>query len=263
MTLPDLLDGAFRVLKSRPRTVLGIAGAILVPVFLVAAFLQRNSLHGYTLGSGLNVNQVLLQQSGSSIVESYLATILEAASLFFLGAALARLITAWYAGGDLTAKEALAAAFRRTPALLAAFALLLPVKVVAGLMCYLPVLVVVPLFSVTAPAMIIEGLGPIAGPKRSWQLVSRRFWWCVLTILVATVGTSIMSTALTAIPTALTLLLPNPAQWIVLGLIRSAVAVLLITTLTSVSVLLYLDLRIRTEGLDLELGASDAFAHAS
>ena len=33
------------------------------------------------------------------------------------------------------------------------------------------------------------------------------------------------------------------------------------TALVSVSVLLYLDLRIRTEGLDLELDAADAFAH--
>ncbi len=260
MTLSDLLDGAFRVLKLRPRTVLGIAAAILVPVFMVAAFLQRDAANGYTLGSGLSVTQVLAT-SGGAVVGEYLAAILLAASLFFLGGALGRLVSAWYAGGDLTAEEALGAAFRRTPALLAAFAMLLPVKVISGLMCYLPVIPCVTLFSVTAPAIVIEGIGPVAGARRSWQLVARRFWPSVGIIVVATLGSSLLTVVLTVLPTGFALILPNPAQWIVIGVIRSAVALVIVTTLVSVSVLLYLDLRIRTEGLDLELAAADAFVH--
>ncbi len=261
MTLSDLLDGAFRVLKLAPRTVLGIAAAILVPVFMVAAFLQRDAANGYSFGSGLSLTQVLAT-SGGTVVSEYAAAILVAASLFYLGGALGRLVSAWYAGGDLTAGQALAAAFRRTPALMAAFAMLLPVKVVSAMLCYLPVIPTVTLFSLTAPAIVIEGLGPFAGARRSWQLIARRFWPSLGIIVAATLGSSILSSVLTVLPTLFALLLPNPGQWIVLGLARAAVALVIVTTLVSVSVLLYMDLRIRTEGLDLELAAADAFVDA-
>ena len=130
----------------------------------------------------------MLAASGGTVVGEYLAAILVAASLFFLGGALGRLVSAWYAGGDLSAGEALGAAFRRTPALLAAFAMLLPVKVISALVCYLPVIPCVTLFSLTAPAIVIEGIGPVAGARRSWQLVARRFWPSVGIIVVATLG---------------------------------------------------------------------------
>jgi len=260
MTLSDLLDGAFRVLKYRPRTVLGIAAAIQVPVYLVAAFLQRDATHGYTLGGGLSSTE-LFARSGATVAGEYVAAIVVTASLFFLGGALGRLVSAWYAGGDLSAGQALGAAFRRTPALLGAFAILLPLKAVSVLACYFGMIPVVVLFSLTAPAIVVEGLGPLQGAKRSWNLITRRFWPALLTIVVATIGASVLSTVLSLLPTVVGLLLPNPAQWIVLGLGRAAVALVVTTTLVSVSVLLYLDLRVRTEGLDLELAAADAFTH--
>jgi hypothetical protein len=261
MTLSDLLDGAFRVLKSRPRTVLGIAAAILIPVFMVAAFLQRDAANGFTFGSGVGLSQ-LQAVSGGAVLSEYAGLVLEAASLFFLGGALGRLVSSWYAGGNVSAGEALGAAFRRTPALLGAFALLLPVKIGSAILCYLPLIPCVTLFSLTAPAIVIEGLGPVAGARRSWHLIARRFWPSVGVIVVATLGASILSGVLNLLPTLFALLLPNPGQWIVMGLAHAAVALVITTTLMSVSVLLYLDLRIRTEGLDLELAAADAFAHA-
>ncbi len=43
MTMPDLLDGSFAVIKARPRTVFTIAAAVLIPFHLMAAFLQRGA----------------------------------------------------------------------------------------------------------------------------------------------------------------------------------------------------------------------------
>jgi len=261
MTLSDQLDGAFRVIKSRPRTVFGIAGAILVPLYLVGAFLQRDSLRSTAFGTNLVSSGGVFRFSGSTLAGLFGAAALEAAGLFFLGGALARLVTSWYAGGDTSAGQALGAAFRRAPALLAAFVMLLPLKAIAYVLEYLPALLPVTLFALTAPAIVVEGLGPYAGARRSWRLVTRRFWPCVLTILCATVGASLLSFILGVIPELLAELLPDPWRWLVLGLCRAAVAMVVTTALTSVSVLLYIDQRIRTEGLDIELEAADAFAH--
>jgi hypothetical protein len=261
MTLADLLDGAFRVIKSRPRTVFGIAGAILVPVYMVGAFFQRNILRDSTFGLPSFGAGGLVTLTPTDLLGSVAAALLAAAALFLLGGALGRLVTAWYAGGDLSAGEALAASFRRAPALLAAFVVLLPLKVIGYAFEEVGALLPVTLFAVTAPIITVEGLGPIAGARRSWRLVMRRFWPCVLVIVVGAIGSSVMTFALELIPDALASLLPSPLDWIVTGAARGAVAMVVTTALASLSVLLYLDLRIRTEGLDLELDASDAFTH--
>ncbi len=241
MTLPDVLDGSLRIIKTRPRTVFAIAAVILIPTHLLVAFLERN---------------------GSSTGISAVALVISTAASFFLGGALARLLVAWYADSDITAGVALRASFSRTLALLGAFVILLPVKALGWAFCGVPGVLAVVLFSLTAPAIVIEGLGPIAGARRSWRLVSRRFWMVVATTVVAAVGVLLLSSAWSAIIRALSSLAPGPLQWVLAGAMGGAVSLVLTTALLSVSVLLYLDLRIRTEGLDLELGIADAFAHA-
>ncbi len=260
MTLSDLLDGPFRVIKSKPRTVFAIAAAILIPTDLVGAFLQRHTLQANAFGGNVLTGTTFFS-SGGDLLALVVAAMLQAAALFFLGGALARLLSAWYAGGDLTAGQALRASFSRGWALIGAFLLLFPVKVVSYALCYFPVIATVTLFSLTAPAIVVEGLGPIAGARRSWRLVWRRFWPCVLTIVVATFGATVLTSVFAFIPLAAAQLLPAPLDWIAMGIIRAAVGMLVTTALVSVSVLLYLDLRIRTEGLDIELEAADAFRH--
>ena len=180
---------------------------------------------------------------------------------FFLGGALARLVSAWYAGSDLTAGDALRAAWHRAPALAAAYLVLLPLKLLGLMVCTVGIIPVMTLFALTAPAITIEGLGPIAGARRSWRLVSRRFWPCVGVIVVATIGAYVLNSIFSSVPQLLTSLLPAPFDWLGRGLVEAAVSLVVTTALVSVSVLLYLDLRIRTEGLDLELEAADVFAH--
>ncbi len=190
----------------------------------------------------------------------YLGVALLTLAPFFLGGALARLVSAWYAGGDLSAGDALRAAWHKAPALAGAYLVLLPLKILGLMLCLVGAVPVVTLFALTAPAITIEGLGPIAGARRSWRLVSRRFWPCVGVIVVASIGAYVLNSIFSSIPQLLTSLLPAPFDWLGRGLVESAVSLVVTTALVSVSVLLYLDLRIRTEGLDLELQAADVFA---
>jgi hypothetical protein len=86
--------------------------------------------------------------------------------------------------------------------------------------------------------------------------MGRRYWPAVLVVFL----TYLVETALRYSGLLLglvTQLLPAPADWIGLALVNSAYGVVVQTAVVSVSVLLYLDARIRTEGLDLELQAAD------
>ena len=261
MTMSDLLDGSFAVIKARPRTVFAIAAAILIPFHLVGAFLQHG-VTGFSLSTGFNQQGTTTASTTTQIgalLLAYVGVALVTLAPFFLGGALGKLVSAWYAGSDLSAGDALRAAGRRAPALIGAYLVLLPLKALGLMMCGVGVIPVVTLFAITAPAITIEGLGPITGAQRSWRLVSRRFWPCVAVIVVASIGAYVLNTIFSTVPQVLTSLLPAPFDWLGRGLIEAAVSMVVTTALVSVAVLLYLDLRIRTEGLDLELEAADAF----
>ena len=261
MTMPDLLDGSFVVIKARPRTVFAIAAAILIPFHLMVAFLQHG-VAGLSFSTGLNQTGTTTTTTGdqfAAVAVAYLGVAALTLAPFLLGGALGKVVSAWYAGSSMTSGEALRAVWHRAPALIGAYLVLLPLKVLGVMLCGVGLIPVMTLFVVTAPAITIEGLGPIAGARRSWHLVSRRFWSCVGVVVVATIGAYVLNTIFGTVPQVLTSLLPSPFDWLGRGLVEAVVGMVVTTALVSVAVLLYLDLRIRTEGLDLELEAADAF----
>jgi len=266
MTMSDLLDGAWAIVKSRPRTVLTITAIIVVPIELVSAALARSAASGIDFSS-MFVNQPATGRPASLNLglfgAAYLASALTALSYFFLGGALARLVSAWYAGGDISAKEAVLASLRKGHIYVAAFAVLLVAKGIGYLMCGIGLVAVIPLFMLTAPAIMIEDLGPIAGARRSWKLVARRFWWCVGVWILSFIIEAAVNAMLSAIPGALAELgIPVTADYLVPAF-EAFSKLVTAPFVVGVCVLLYLDLRVRTEGLDLELEAADAFARAS
>lgn len=263
MTVSDILDGSFKILKARPRTVLGTAAVIVVPIQVVSAFASR---HGFSDMRTLlfSPDPMAVQSSAGTVGDldvllMLLASLASTAVLFFLGAALTHLVTGWYTGVDRSARELLGAAFRRGWPLLGAWAMLLLVKAVSALACYLGLIFTVPLFSLTAPAIAAEGLGPIAGAKRSWDLATKRLWRTIGIVLLVTFANNLLSQILSSIPTFAAGLLPPPYGWIAAAVIGSLSAMVTMSVLVGSSVLMYVDLRMRTEGLDVELELDDVF----
>jgi hypothetical protein len=263
LTVSDVLDGSFAIIKARPRTVVLLAAATVVPAQLIGSFLARGQTSVTDLLSvTADPNAFGTAGSGTApvdLVGPYVGAMLEALSLFFLGGAMGALVAAWYGGRDLRAGAALKASYRRAPAFLAAFFMLLPLKVISYVLEIVPVFATITLFALTAPVMVIERLGPIAGPKRSVLLITRRFFPSLWIIVLSTLVTQIIGPLLALIPEVASFLVPEDWRWVLQGIGRSAVSLLLAPFAAGVCILLYLDLRVRTEGLDIELAATDAF----
>jgi hypothetical protein len=262
MTATDIVDGAWGIIKARPKTVFAITAMILLPTEVLAAYLSQGGSTYLDLGSSLDSS---LSTGGSSVGEwgIYVAALVQNLSLFFVGAAIAVLVSSWYAGGDLTARQAVGAALRRAPALLGAFAVLLPIKIATLLTCGVAIPFVVPLLMVTAPAIAIEGLGPIAGPMRSFRLAKRRYWPCIGIWCLALVIELTVNIALSLVPALVSSIVPGPLAPVVAAAGTVFGAFVTAPFVVGVCVLLYLDLRVRTEGLDLELDADAVFARAA
>ena len=129
----------------------------------------------------------------------------------------------------------------------------------------LPLLLVVSSFlSFTAPIVMIEKVGPVEAMRRSWRLASKRAAWVIWITLLVLVVESAVEFGLTVYSTSVVAGLFGTGAGETVGLVLAAVFGALVTVLVQpyvvgASVLLYLDQRVRSEGLDLELEAADAF----
>jgi hypothetical protein len=122
-------------------------------------------------------------------------------------------------------------------------------------------------WSLAVPAVMLESSGPVASLRRSWRLVRRsswRVWWAlVLTELIVGIANAVIKAPFEVAGGVSTIALTSQAHATALGLATSAVGGILANTLTApliagVVVLLYTDLLMRREGLDIKLQAAAA-----
>lgn len=121
-------------------------------------------------------------------------------------------------------------------------------------------------FSVASPVMVLENLGVFAAIGRSWSLTRGNFWRLFGINILTAIITSMVAGIFVGIADALGAIFivvgsSSPEDVIaslnttyILVMVMSTIAQLLILPFTSsVNALLYIDLRMRKEGLDVEL----------
>jgi hypothetical protein len=262
MTVADVLDGSFAIVKARPARILGITALFVVPVHLAAAYLQRNALGGSGVLDLLNSEDPAViadanRSSGGEVAAGILVWVIPALALTFVAAALARLVGAWTAGHDLSTGELLRTVRRHAWALFASFLIVHVAEVVSLAACYVGLVFVMPLFAVTAPAIGAEGLGPIKAVKRAMSLASRRYWPVLGVAWLIGITAFLLSIALGGLPEVLVSVFGYDLTWPLLAAGNVLGAVISTPFVAAATVLLYLDLRIRTEGLDIEMSARE------
>ncbi len=267
MTMIDKLDGAFAVMKARPSRVVAVTAAVMLPAHFLGAFLLRGSpslvdqlgILGTASSSG---SSNALSTGYNPFVTLVFATLAVGASslgYMLLGGALTPLVLSWYTGGDITAGEALRAMGRRAPVLVGAYLVVAPLHMLSAL-CSLPGLFFTPVFLVMAPAIMAEGVGPVQAAKRSWELTLRRFGSVFTTVGLAWLVASLLGSVLGILVQIAGAATPSAWRWVATGFGQGLLSLVVAPFGVGVALLVYLDLRIRAEGLDIELGLRDAFA---
>lgn len=257
MTTADVLDGAIAVLKAAPGTVLGITAALALPLETWRTWVERDTVVGGGLGGLFDAAG---DTSGSSVLSSLSDAlpplVLSSMVLSFVAGAIAWLVMEWYAGRSPSGPEALAAAGRRLPALLGAWVLVHLCEAVAGIALLVPALFVMAAFLLTAPVIVVEGLGPVAGMRRSLALTRRHLGPVLGTALLIALVEGVLDLALTATGLLFT---GVSWGWVVTAVCRVASALVTIPFVAAATTLVYVDRRVRTEGFDIEAGLAHRF----
>jgi hypothetical protein len=261
-TLTEMLDGGWKLLREQPGTVLGLSAMCLAPaaVFegLTAALVDTDLTNIFAVQTDTSGSEFPL----TGLLVSILAYAVRALGVMYLGVALTLVVLSRQSGVRLGPTRALGAAVRRSGAVIGSWALMFPVSVVAYVSCFLPLPVWLTFTAVAAPAIAAEGIGPIAAVGRSFRLVARRFWMALGVVSLSTLVVYVLESILTLLPQALAESLPWGARWAVNTVAAAVAATITTGPLVTSCVLLYLDLRVRTEGLDLRQRATVAFSRA-
>lgn len=281
MSVSDVLDGAFSLYKQSARTIFAAAAAIVVPVQLLVAFVQRSAL-GTTRVTG--TDPVALAGSGPGATATLVALAAQMFVVSLVAAAVSRVVAAAYLGADVGPGAALAEVRRRWPAVVGAWvavhlwegAVLLGGGVVVGILAAAGspevalavlaaavflggpwALVWMALLTATTPALVVEGLGPVAAMRRSVRLLRGRLWGVLGIGALAGLVSTIAGSVLGAIPQALGVALgPERGGWVLIGAGGALSSLVTVPFVAIVATLLYFDGRIRTEGFDLEVIAT-------
>ena len=257
MTFGAQLDGGYDAVRARPRDLLLLAAVFVVPVQLVVAFLNREAL-----AEGGNLLDEAIFHAGASDADgSLLGPILGVGGSWLAhtlaAAAIAHTITAWYTGRHPSVGEALGVVRRRWLPLVGAWALVHLLELIGVLGLVVGSVAVMALLLPTVPAMVVEDLGPVRGVRRASELTRPRFGYVVGISLVSGALAWIIGHALGAVPQLIGVAIGPDAGWVLLGLGKIVADVVMISVSASTTVLVYLDLRIRQEGLDLEWAAAE------
>jgi hypothetical protein len=256
LTLSDVLDGAFAVLRGQPRTVYTLSAIVA----------------GINLGFGVLLQVVrpntVIAASAGTISVSNLSAYFGIAGLSFL---VATVVSSWLlAALTVVVTEAVLGrrtspgeAIRRVRPQLAVVALLgLAVRISTDVSA----IVIVGIFlsgawALAVPALVMERSGFTTGLRRSWRLAVPDWWrvWGIRTLAVVIAG---LAASVLVFPVELALLgglALRPASSFSLA---AEVGVLIVTSVASlltlpfpliVQVVLYVDRRMRAEGLDIQL----------
>ncbi|MEU8145518.1 glycerophosphoryl diester phosphodiesterase membrane domain-containing protein [Nonomuraea sp. NPDC048901] len=299
--LGDILDGTIKLIRSNPKAVLGLSavaallGAVPIAIGQVFAFdTMRGVLNDPSSAEQADVTGLyggFIAQYGGALVSYAVSFVV----VTLLTGVLMRILGRAVFGGKISAGEAWQLTKSRVPALfgvvgLMAVIMLVPLVVIAliivaviatgagddspaaagGVLVITGLLLILYLayvlyfrtrFALAAPAVVLEGRGPIDALRRSWNLVTGDFWRVLgillLTSLLVGLVAGILEVPFTIAGTLFGLL-GESAGATVLSTVLITIGGTLGAMITypfeaGVSGLLYADRRMRSEAFDLVL----------
>ncbi len=278
MPLPELLDELFRLYRRHFSLIIGVALLVALPglVWQLVTGTYRLTSSSYanlftTPGSATPTfsSQQLQNLSGAFALAGLGGLILVPFSI----GAVTRAVTDVALGRPATIGSVLRETLARYFPLLGFIALVFLIFIVWVIVVAIGfVLLVLPglavlcagvylavRWSLSVAAMMAEDIGPIRGMSRSWNLVSSQWWRTLGIILIVLIMRSIIGAALGFLFGIIAGVATSGDVQLAVVAVGSTILGAIISPLVTIAiVLLYFDLRVRKEGLDLDQLAQQA-----
>jgi hypothetical protein len=267
----ELLDETFKLYRTHFNVIAGVAIVVVLPnllLNLLSGSYRLNSISYFqkvlqNLNDPAALQAIQNQQAqATNFSLTLLSVILTLLLLPITGAALFRAATSLAAGNVETIGSVLIGTARRYFAVVVVGLLTFLVMLGSFAIITIPVVVWVWVrWSVDMPALFAEGVGPVKAIGRSWNLTRDNWWRTFGILLLVLIMVGLIQSALGALFGGIAALIPGISDEIRAGLVTTVSTVIsaLVGALSPIAItLLYLDLRVRKEGLDLDQLARQA-----
>jgi hypothetical protein len=257
----EILDVAIKAYARNARTLITIAAIVGVPFELLSGVIQLSvasspdQVGSFGVSTGGMTGSVSRAQVAGLVVTGLIGFLVT----LVVTAATVKAIGDAYLGREPSVRDSLLFAVRRTRSLLWLYLLEGVGLTFAFIALFVPGIWLWVAWSVATPVLLIEDVRGSRALRRSFRLVRRRWWPTfavqVMALVIVGVASFVASGLLTAIPLAVddsSVLLR-----VIASTLASAFAVALVQPVQgAITTILYFDLRVRKEGLDVALLAS-------
>jgi hypothetical protein len=220
--LGDILSAAFEIYKNNAVKLLTIVAVIVVPLQFVQHLL-----------TGVVFEDI-------SVLVILIGLIIAVISSSALQAAIIRAAAQTTVGDPVDVSESYRFGFAHFGSVLVASILVGIVVGVGLILLIVPGVIFFTMLAVTIPVVVIERKGVTDAMSRSWALAKGNFWHVLGTLVVTFIITGIVSAIITAI---------GGSNWFLAWIFGSIAQIIAAPFSALVAVLLYLDLRTRSESL--------------
>jgi hypothetical protein len=241
--LGDILTAAFDIYKANAAKLIGIVAIVVVPLSLIGAFLTKQAFKANcTTVESPFLNGKICEPQSAAIVLFLLAlgTALAFIMSFVVQAAIARAAGEATVGDQVDANESYRWGFRHLGNVLW-ISILAGLCILGGLILFIiPGIIIAVFLTVVIPALLFENKRGTDSLSRSWNLVKGHFWHVLGVVVVTGLITGVISSIFNAL---------GGSNWFLYWIMDSIGRIITVPFAALVSVILYLDLRARSEAL--------------
>ncbi|MCG8923518.1 hypothetical protein [Lentzea sp. CC55] len=267
----EIIDGSITTMRRYPKLIIGAAAVVAAVTQIIGLLVQLPFLDDLTAAVSLDPNTMteeqILEQFTNTLPGvlggAFLSTLLVLIGTVFLSGYITVIVGHAVLGEPVSFGQAWEEFKPRLLPLLGATLLSSLVITVGALLCIVPGVWLWVMFALVTPALVLERCGVGAAFGRSRKLV-KGAWWRTFGILLLTLVIGWVISWIVSLPFGLagavsSGLSADPAAALGLGsLVLSTIGAIIASTITlpfssAVTVLVYVDRRMRSEGMDIEL----------
>jgi hypothetical protein len=270
LAVGEIIDGAITTMRRYPKLIIGAAAVVAAITQILGLLVQLPFLDDLTTVVAQDPNTLtqeqLVDQLGSSVLGflggAFISIVLVMIGTVFLSGFITVIVGHAVLGKPVTFAQAWEEFKPRLLPLLGATLLSGLVITIGLVLCIVPGVWLWVLFALVTPALVLERCGVGAAFGRSKALVNGAWWRTfgilLLTVVIGWVISSIISLPFTLLGSAGSSFTDPTAALSLGSLILSTIGAIIASTITlpfssAVTVLVYVDRRMRSEGMDIEL----------
>ena len=247
----EILSAAFDVYKRNWQTLVSIVAIVAIPVSIAQFYVIRELIETVTstarVTEGGQIEVHVTSGAFRALWASAAGNLFVFVMTYVLTAAITKAAADDIVGRTPTLGESYAFGFRRFFSVLW-ISILVGLIVVGGLiLLIIPGIIFAVKLTTAIPALVVEGKRGSEAIGRSWNLTKGAFWHVLGAVVVAGLLTGVISS-----------IISGPFnQWFMAGLFSGIAMAITMPFSTLVIVLLYTDLRVKKENLDVATLRSD------